>query len=220
MATPPKGQRGLVGVFNAANAQRDAVETFSGRHLAADLQLLGEQRAGLRPTVARNVGQIGNAESRLRRALGAQASQTTARSTGATPVSFRGALEQATRRMGVRRGIEERGDAAIRNQTLRDRIQVARGSASRRGALQNMLQTTQNIREGVNVGLANANQRIAESNANLFGSLAGAATSAFINRDRSSGFGGLGEGVTEQSVNMGTAAADIANMGGPVGVYS
>lgn len=192
-------------LFSSLSGSQDATETFSSRNLQRDIQRLSDERNDMAPARTRSIGQAGNAESRLQRALGGQASAAVAAREGALPVSFRGAINQATRRMRARQSIVNRGDAAIRNQSLKDRIQVARGSASRRGSLHNALQQAANIREGVNTGVQDANQRIRESRANMFGSIAGAAVR--IGKDY---FGR--SGTVSPETDQGTASADFYNM--------
>lgn len=115
--------------------------------------------------------------SRLRAQLQRTASFAANRQEAAlTSPVFGGQLEAATRRMRARQGIVNRGEEAIVNQNLKDRLQVVRAQMKRRGAIQQGLQQAANIRQGVNIGTQNANQIISESNADLFGGIAGAAT--------------------------------------------
>lgn len=112
--------------------------------------------------------------SRLRAQLQRTASFAANRQEAAlTSPVFGGQLEAATRRMRARQGIVNRGEEAIVNQNLKDRLEVVRSQMKRRGALQQGLQQAANIRQGVNIGVQNANQIIAESNADLFGGVAG-----------------------------------------------
>lgn len=185
------------------NRQNDSVETRASGNLRTDVVRLGQERQGMEAFRARHIGGVGSAASRLRTRLSRDATGRVAQMDQAQPTSFRGAIGQATRRMRARQGIVNRGDAAIRNQALRDRINVARNTASRRGSIHNALQNAAQIREGVNTGVSNANQRIRESRANMFGTLAGAATSYMMNRPK--------PGEVSQSVDQGTAGADFFN---------
>lgn len=187
-------QQGTVGKETAAQSLRQEV---------GNLQSLRDSLQGARN---RHLGNVSNAENRLRTGLSNAATMKVAQSDRYSPTSFRGALDSATRRMRARQGIVNRGDAAIRNQSLKDRIKVAQGSAVRRGNLQNVLQQGINIREGVNVGVSNANNRIKAARANMFGTLAGSAASIIKNID-------WGSGGVSQSMDQGTAAADSLNQG-------
>lgn len=196
---------GLRDFFQANRDEQASIENRASGNLRTDVLRLGQERQEMAPQVGRHVGGVGNAASRLRGRLSRDATMRVAQGDQAAPVSFRGALNQATRRMRARQGIVNRGDAAISNQTLRDRIQVARVNATRRGSLQNALSQAANIREGVSVGVSNANQRIAQSQASMFGSIAGAATSYLAGR------GDNGGGSVSEGVDTGTAAADAIN---------
>lgn len=120
-------------------------------------------------TALANAGDRGAADARRAGGL------TAARADKVNPTSYADAIAGAERRAKVRQGIVTRGDAAVRNQQLKDRLQIAQGQASRRGALINTLQTAANIKEGVNTGVQDANARVRESQASMFGSIAGAA---------------------------------------------
>ena len=181
------------------------VSERAGSNLRTDVMRLGDERAAMQPAKARHIGGAGNAANRLRSRLGRDATMAVAQADTTPQVSFRGALDQATKRMRARQGIVNRGEKAIANQTLRDRVQIARNNATRRGAIHNTLQTTANIREGVNVGVANANQMVAMSRANMFGTIAGAGVSFIQGK-----FGNKGERIDPN--NPGTATADYQNM--------
>jgi monoamine oxidase len=146
-----------------------------------------------------NAGDRGAAEVRN------VANMTAALNNQAPVTSFSDALASADRRAKARQGIVNRGDAAVRNQQLKDRLAIAKGQISRRGDLINTLQTSANIREGVNAGLSDANNQIRQSNAGMWGSIAGGAArfgKQWLNNRPPAG-------VTTQSMDMGTAAADM-----------
>lgn len=196
--------------FAGRRASKVSTGETATQSIKDEIGKLQNVRDSLQPARTRHLGGIANAENRLRASLGRQATMKVAQADRAMPTSFRGALDQATRRMRARQGIVNRGDAAIRNQSLRDRIAVARQQESRRGSLQNTLQQAVNIREGVNVGLSNANARIRSAKANMYGTLAGAGVRAF-----GSWWNNRTPGVTTQSMDQGTAAADFMNMNPP-----
>jgi hypothetical protein len=149
-------------------------KSFASDHLMNDLAMLDADRGAFSTLRAQHQGAVGNTQGRLRKELGRSATAAVAQQERGVGPAFGGQLESAVRRMRARQGIMNRGEAAINNQSLKDRIEIARGSMRRRGQLQQSLQQAANIREGVNVGVQNANQIIAESNADLFGGIAGA----------------------------------------------
>lgn len=120
-------------------------------------------------TALANAGERGIADARRGAAL------TSARLDRAAPTSYADAIAGAERRAKARQGVVNRGEAAVRNQQLKDRLQIAQGQASRRGTLINVLQNAANIKEGVNTGVSDANNRIRESQAAMWGNIAGAA---------------------------------------------
>lgn len=201
-----KNPSGFLGKAIHKAFETQTVNERAGSNLRTDVMRLGEERAAMQPAKARHIGAAGNAANRLRGKLGNAATMAVAQADTTPQVSFRGALDQATKRMRARQGIVNRGEKAIANQTLRDRVQIARNNATRRGSIHNALQTTANIREGVNVGISNANQMVAESQANMFGTIAGAGVSFIQGK-----FGNKGNQVS-QGTDQGTASADYQNM--------
>jgi hypothetical protein len=186
---------------------------LANRSLTAEIARLGADREGLQQFVSRSAGTVGNAEDRLRKRLSANASGVAAHKDQMVPTSFGGALDSATRRTKARQGIVNRGDEAIRNQSLRDRISVAQASATRRGTIQNALQNAANIREGVNVGVGQANQRARESRAHMFGSITGGLSNYLYNRNKPTttptpGVQQPPAMILPQSIDQGTSLAD------------
>lgn len=193
--------------FAGRRASKVSTGETATQSIKDEIGKLQNVRDSLQPARTRHLGGIANAENRLRASLGRQATMKVAQADRAMPTSFRGALDQATRRMRARQGIVNRGDAAVRNQSLRDRIAVARQQESRRGSLHNTLQQAVNIREGVNVGLSNANAQIRAARANMWGTIAGSASRALThyldNRQPN---------VTVESMDQGTAFSDFSRM--------
>lgn len=186
-----------------------AINDRAPNNLRADVTRMTGERDALAPAVARNIGAIGNARTRLSRQLGRDATMRAAQGDNAPATSFAGTLAAATRRARARQGIVNRGERAIENQSLRDRIAVARQNSMRRGSLHEALAGAANIREGVQQANASARQMIAESRANMFGSLAGGLTSL------AASYFGNRPGSVSRGVDQGTAAADYMNMNGP-----
>ncbi len=147
---------------------------FAKTHLNAMIDRGRADRADMRGLRQRLAASVGNQERREGRRLAATASSATAQANVRRPTSFAGAIEDATRIARSRDGIMRRGDAAIENQALKDRIAFVQRGVRRRGALQRGLTTAMNIQEGVNVGVSDANQRISQSRASMFGGITGA----------------------------------------------
>jgi hypothetical protein len=110
--------------------------------------------------------------------------------------------------MRTRQGIVNRGEAAIQNQALKDRLRVVQSGLTKRGSLQNLQQQAINIREGTNVGIQDANNRARVAQANMWGSIVGSA--ARLGKQWWDNRGGTGT-QNQQTMDQGTAAADYIN---------
>lgn len=110
-------------------------------------------------------------------------------------------VSNALRRAKTRVGISNRGDAAVRNQQLRDRLTQVRSGI--RGSARSLREqvTGRNIKAGVNVGVTAARGRASASNAGLVGSVLGGVTGTLkgnLEREGSTGifdFGKPGPGI-------------------------
>lgn len=166
---------------------------------------LSVERQSFMPNRVRSLASQANAGDRGAAEVRTTANMAAALNNQAPVTSFSDALGSAERRAKIRQGIVNRGDAAVRNQQLKDRLAIAKGQVSRRGDLINTLQTAANIREGVNAGLSDANNAIRQSNAGMWGNIAGGAARFgkewWNNRSPA--------GVTQQSMDMGTSTADL-----------
>jgi len=129
--------------------------------------------AGLRDQFINDVQNIGAEKQRFGAAAGSQGFQVL-RDQGAGK-SFGGTLRRGLKVAKVRQGVMNRGDAAIRNQRLKDRIQLARSGLSRKGQSLKLQSIGQQIRSGVNIGVENARDAASASTANLIGTGLGAA---------------------------------------------
>lgn len=161
------------------------VQDFAPSHLRASLARSDANRQtfkGLRDRAAASISNDVNRERFALRKTAAQLSQAETASQG-PPTSFASAIGQAARRGRARYGIVNRGDKAIANQNLRDRITFAKAGIQREGSLQTMMQQLANIREGVNVGVSDANASIAASNAALAGGAIGGITGFLSNQN-------------------------------------
>jgi len=148
-----------------------------GEDTSRQLDALGTQADRLGGLRARAVRGIDTAEKRqgaaVRNAAGQQVQQQFGdQETGA--VTHASALDAALKRAKTRVGIGQRGDAAIRNQQLKDRLeQVRMGIAGQARAISTQT-AGQNIKAGVNLGVSDARDRISASRASAAGGIVGA----------------------------------------------
>lgn len=179
--------------------------------LRESLNDMSAERAALLPYRDRAMASLSNQASRQAKNVRSVATMRAAQGDRLTPTTARGALDAATRRMRARQGIVNRGDAAVKNQELKDRMAVAQQQMLRRGTLLNALQKYENLQQGVNLGVQDANDRAKASQYSMFGSVIGmgaaAARNAWNNRTPVS-----------QPMDEGTAAADYQNADPNIGV--
>jgi hypothetical protein len=122
-----------------------------------------------------------------RRGLGSLSSQVAQHANQQPAATFGGALDDALKRTKVRSRIASQGDKAIEQQGLRDRVAIAMQGRQREGAFMNAAASAANIREGVNVGVANANAFADDAKAGAFGTVAGAIGGVLANKEGRAG---------------------------------
>ncbi len=115
-----------------------------------------------------------------------------------------GNLEQTLRRAKARQGINQRGDKALLNQQLKDRITAVQGDVRRRGQLQQSSADAARIQAGLDVAKRSASDVTNQAIAGALGSVAGGLASGF------SDFFGKGDTVSPVT-DQGTAAADFVS---------
>ncbi len=93
-------------------------------------------------------------------------------------------LEQTIRRGKARTGIINRGEKAIANQQLKDRIGIARQRIGRKGILENALGNASRISAGLDATRRAAKDQVGAAFAGAAGSILGGATSGFLNREQ------------------------------------
>lgn len=138
--------------------------------------LRGDRRASLLAQVT--------SEDRGRRRLGGEVSGAVAQAGGDIQANFSDALDNALRRTKMRSRVQSMGDAQVEQQGLRDRIAVAKSSRSREGDLINASGRAAQIRYGVNIAQADANQAVREGQYGLAGTVLGAGLARYLNRDK------------------------------------
>lgn len=133
--------------------------------------------AGLRDQFMGNVETISGEQGRFGAAASSQAFQVL-RDQGAG-VSVGDTLNRGLRVSKARQGIMNRGDNAIRNQRLKDRLQLVRAGISRKGAALGLQAAGQQIRSGVNIGVRRAKDQGRAAVAGAIGTGLGAAAGLF-----------------------------------------
>lgn len=173
---------------NSAGFVKEQVGVISGQR---------NRFAGLRDQFIGDVQNIGAERQQFGAAANSQSFQVL-RDQGAG-TSFGGTLRRSLKVAKVRQGVMNRGDSAIRNQRLKDRLQLARSGVRRKGAALNLQSAGQQIRSGVDVGVGRARDRARASTASLIGTGLGAAAGVLnqnrLNNDSIFDFGVEGPGI-------------------------
>ena len=158
---------------------------------------LGEQATqfeGLRGRVNADIRNAPEREGRRLRSAGGLAVQQKFGDQQTGAVTQGDVLSNALKRAKARVGIGNRGDAAIRNQQLKDRLTQVRSGIRAKGRAINLQVTGQNIQAGVNVGVGNAQARGRASTADAFGTSVGAiAATIGGNKTRTGSFFNFGD---------------------------
>ncbi len=173
---------------NAAGFAQEQVGVIAGQR---------NRFAGLRDQFIGDVQSISGEQQSFGAATGSQAFQVL-RDQGAG-TSFGGTLRRGLRVAKARQGIMNRGDAAIRSQRLKDRLQLARTGLRRQGSALDLQSAGEQIRTGVDVGVGRARDAERASTAGLIGTGLGAAAGILrqnqLNNDSFFDFGIEGPGI-------------------------
>lgn len=129
-------------------------------------------------------------EGRLRHRAGVERSGAVANAGGTAPADFRGALDNQLRRTKMRTRMQNMGEDQVGQQSLKDRIAVAQSSRGREFELINAFGKSAQIRQGVNLANADANQALKEGRFGAAGTILGAGLSAYLNGAFGNLFGG------------------------------
>lgn len=154
----------------------------------------------LRDRHARNVENIGQEQNRMGRGANSAVQQKFQTPGGG---SFAQRLEQSMRRGKARQGIVNRGDNAIRNQRLKDRLAMAKSSIARRGQLQESSANAARLEAGLEATRSSAKDMVSSAYGGALGFVAGGAMRGFGDNLFNSSI----PAVTDQ----GTAMADSLN---------
>lgn len=145
-----------------------------GRNAGVEQQLgpvreLRQQFGGLRDRSIQRLGSTAGDRSRVRGLASAFAGQQPR--TGTTAATT---LQESLRISKARTGIVNRGEAAVENQNLKDRLTQVRGGLNRRAQLVDAAGQATNIKQGVNIRTDAAKAFSQGSDAALFGNILGA----------------------------------------------
>lgn len=147
-------------------------DQFSGlRSAISDTRAAGAQFTGATGRFVRDTNSLTTERNDLGSGLAAQTARLLSGPSGGT--SFSSTLSANTRVAKARQGIQNRGEKAIKEQQLRDRISIAKTGLRKRKRGLSALTDAASIREGVDLANADADDRIGISNADLFGGVAG-----------------------------------------------
>jgi len=164
------------------------------------------QAEGLRTRGDRDINSTGQEFGRLRAGAGSAVQQRFGAVRGRR--GFATNLEQTIRRGKARQGIKSRGEQAVLNQQLKDRLSTARQDIARRGVINQSAANAGRIRSGLDTSLQNSSDRANQAFAGAAGSIAGGLVRGFGDKL----FSGGGEVPVE--TDQGTAAADFFNSSG------
>lgn len=112
------------------------------------------------------------------------------------PGGFAAALADTVRRGKARQGIIDRGENAVRNQALKDRITAARSAFERRGVQSKAAADAAQIKVGNQAAVRQARHTVRSAETGLIGGILGAGANGLMGM-----FGGLdklGQGMLEQ----------------------
>ena len=182
--------------------------TVFAKDIIARGKSLETQMEGLRTRFAADVANTGGERRRVRAGANSAAQAKLSGNRG----GFSAQLGQALRRSKARQGITNRGEKAVENQALKDRITLARDAASRRGQLLSAASGSARLRSGLDARLQGARDSVNQAFAGAAGALAGGAVRGFGD----SLFGGdqLGQGMLQQQNEVDFFLGTDPGMGG------
>jgi len=129
------------------------------------------------------------------------------------PRGFSRQLLQAEKRGKARQGIHERGDKAIRNQQLKDRISIARQAINKRGQVMQSAADAAQIRAGGEAAIKSAHAGTQAAYAGAAGAIAGGALRGF--GDKLFDTGDLSTGMMDQQAEVDSFfGAGLGDVGG------
>jgi len=146
-----------------------------------------------------NVGAIGGRINRIQSGANLAAQRDgSAKFSG--PRGFSRQLDQQLKRGKARQSINERGEKAVRNQQLKDRISIARSGIQKRGQMLQSSADAAQLRAGSEAATKNANAGVSAAFAGAAGAVAGGALRGF--GDKLFNTGDLSSGIMDQQAEV------------------
>ena len=152
--------------------------------MRSQLQLLDPDRAQYRGLADRFAVESANVEPELRQLRGSASSAVAQRMAKGGGTSMGSTLDRALRGAKARQGIIERGEPAIRNQSLKNRLARVRAGIAQTGRAMDLQGAGQQIQAGVNLSGQRASDAISNARIGAFGAAAGAFGGYMSNRNR------------------------------------
>jgi len=213
-----KHEARVLGAGDNLQQKLAAGETFGTAFLkdsiakGRDFEAAGERLRGRHET---SVGAIGGRINRIQ--AGANlAAQREGSHKFAGPRGFARQLEQNIKRGKARQGINERGEKAIRNQQLKDRLTLVRQSAQKRGTLMDTSANAAKLRSAGEAATQSANSQTRAAMTGAVGAIAGGALRGF--GDSLFDTGDLSSGIMDQQAEVdsffGAGAGDVGGLDG------
>ena len=196
----------------ASQPRRSKFSEFFGNQAVSNLREGEEAFGGLADRFAASVANVGD----QRRELAAGTSSAIAskfRNQGGGPRGFARNLEQAVRKAKARSQIGNRGDKAIANQQLKDRITLARKSIGRHGAIAGAIGTAGRQRTAISNAEQAADDSVNQAKFGAIGGIVGGGLSKAID----SGLFKFKGAEIDPLVDRGTAFSDQIGSNGPFG---
>lgn len=187
MRTSRSRQTGVSGRRILSSAERPQFtlgSSFDDAGIRSQVSQIGanaDSLSGLRSQVNESVSNAPDREGRGIRNAASLFSQQRLGDQATGAVTHGSVLDNALRRAKARVGIAGRGDTAIRNQQLKDRLTRVRTDVRSQGRALQMQVTGQNIKAGVNVGVGAAQRSGQAFRADAIGTTLGGISAALKN---------------------------------------
>ena len=159
-------------------------------------QELEQRGESLRSRFEARVADTGPESQRLRAGANLAVQRDGSANIAGGPQGFSRQLTLASRRGKAREGIKARGDNAIKNQQLKDRLSLARQTTGRRGQLLGAAGQAARLRAGEATAGQRAKDQVSSARFGALGAVAGGALRGF--GDKLFNTGDLGQGIADQ----------------------
>ena len=213
-------QASVLGAGDLLAQKMKAGESFGSAFLKDSIASGREFEARGEALRGKHEANVGNISGRINR-INAGANLAAQRDGSAQfsgPRGFSRQLEQATKRGKARQGINQRGEKAVQNQQLKDRIGLARQSIKRRGQLQQSSADAARLRSGSEAFARDQNAGVSAAFAGAAGSIAGGALRGF--GDGLFDTGDLNSGLRDQQNDVDSFLGADEGFGGVDNVFN